>query len=413
MNVMPTALFNWHKGARLFAGDVQIKRPVQGQAGPFQHIPAQPTTQTLSRLATALTNSNAFCISDEALPSDLSVETGDFVTLTGGSSGRPKFISRTQASWCASFAINAVTFAMTHSDVAAVFGRLSHSLALYGILEALHLGMDAYALDGMRPKTQCAKILRSNITVLYVTPTQLRMLTKHAGTTTMPAVRLILCGGGDLDQQTRLAAQVLCPNAAVHVFYGAAETSFITISDQNTPSGSVGQSYPGATINILDPNGVTTREVGEVWVKSPYLFKGYVSDGSAETKRKNGFVTVGEMGQMDADGNLWLRGRKTRMVTVADQNVFPEEVETFIATVPDVGLCAVIPVPDRARGNRLTAVVQGVPDPATATRIQGECRVKFGPLIAPSKVLFIANLPLLASGKPDLVTLTKWAKDQP
>jgi long-chain acyl-CoA synthetase len=56
--------------------------------------------------------------------------------------------------------------------------------------------------------------------------------------------------------------------------------------------------------------------------------------------------------------------------------------------------------------------VQGTENPATAKSIQNQCRAKFGPLVTPSKVLFIPAMPLLSSGKPDLPTIVKWTEDQ-
>ena len=407
-----SALFRWHEHARLFAGDIQAARAINADEHIFRQIAPQPTYTALSNLGAAITGSDSFCVCDDVLPPDLQIKADDFLTLTGGSSGHPKIICRSQASWIASFQVNADMFAMVTNDSTAVLGKLSHSLALYGVLEALHLGLDAYALDELRPKSQCSAIIKHKITNLYATPTQLRMLTRHAENQCLPSVRLILCGGGDLDSLTQQAAQALCPNAAIHVFYGAAETSFITVSDKNTPIGSVGQRYPGATLRILDTQGEQTKGIGEVWVKSPYLYNGYLSGASEHTKIHNGFVTVGEMGQLDSNGNLWLKGRKTRMIRIADQSVFPEQIEAFIATLPDLGPNAVVPIPDKIRGNRLVAVLQGTEDQKTAAAVQDQCRHKFGALACPTRVLFHPAFPTLPSGKIDLVALTTWLKDQ-
>lgn len=408
----PAASFNWDERARLFVGEAAIARPIKSAVPAFIPIAAQPTHNALSELGLAVRSGSSFCISDGALPAGVQTPPSDFLTLTGGSSGQPKLIRRTQASWTASFDINAIQFALTADDSVAVLGKLNHSLALYGVLEALHLGMDAYALDEMRPASQRVTLSERQIRVVYATPTQLRLLAQTNRGPALPAVRLILCGGGTFDQPTKIAAQTLCPNAAIHVFYGAAETSFITLGDVNTPDGSVGRAYPGVTLDVRDANGRRTSQVGEVWVKSPYLFEEYISGDSADTRRNGGFVTVGEMGQLDANGDLWLIGRKGRMLTIADQNVFPEDIEILITNKLKVDLCAVIPMPDATRGHRLIAVLQGQLDAGTAQALKDLCREKLGALRTPAKVLFHPAVPLLSSGKIDLIALAKWVEEQ-
>ena len=405
------ATFRWDERARLFAGDIEIKRPKTGQEQPFKQIACAPTAATLSDVGAALIGNCGFCVSEKPLPPDLETDSNHFLTLTGGSSGQPKIVCRSQASWISSFEVNATQFDFTENDCIAVFGKLSHSLALYGVLEALHLGLNAFALDGLSPRTQRAALAHHGISVLYATPTQLRLLAYPKGEK-LPGVRLILCGGGDLNPSTRAAARTLCPNAALHVFYGAAETSFITLAGAGTPDGSVGQPYPGVVLRVLDRNGVPTTGVGEVWVQSPYLFERYMANEPADTRWKDGFVTVGEMGKIDTDGNLWIKGRKTRMITIADQNVFPEDIETLISTNPQFGACAVIPVSDRTRGHRLIAILQGVQNAAMAQAVKDICHVKLGALMTPQKVLFHPSLPLLGSGKIDLVTLSNWVEGQ-
>jgi len=404
--------FRWDRRARLFAGERLVAQPTDTSSHPFVQIPAHSTFDALSSLGGAVVNGSGFCISDQALPQDANAESAHLLTLTGGSSGQPKIIRRTQASWIKSFTVNADQFTLIPDDSVAVFGKLSHSLALYGVLEALYLGLDVYALDSLRPATQCAAVNRQNIRILYATPTQLRLLADQKTTSPLPSIRLILCGGGHLDQATKSAVKTLCPNANLHVFYGAAETSFITLSDAQTPDGSVGRAYPGVTLRVLDENGTPTSDIGEVWVKSPYVFENYAAGQSPDTRWQDGFVTVGEMGQIDATGNLWLRGRKTRMVTIADQNVFPEAIEALITSALHISACTVIPTPDKTRGNRLIAILQGQTNPELAEAVTTLCRTNLGSLMTPTKVMFHPDLPLLASGKIDLIALSKWAGDQ-
>ncbi len=400
--------FIWQQDSLAFAGNQPVARTLSPTG--FRAIPAAPHLDALTALGAAVQAGQAFCISDTPLPVGTEAQPKAFLTLTGGTSGQPKVIRRSQASWIASFAVNARLFGLSPADTFAVLGSLSHSLSLYGTLEAMHLGADIHLLAGIRPRQQREHLLSQCVTVIYVTPTQLRLLAQGAGRERLPELRLILCGGGHFDAATRAAALTLCPNAACHVFYGAAETSFVTLADPETPEGAVGRAYPGVTLSIFDKEGRPTQDIGEVWVQSPYLFSGYAQGDGPDTRWRGDALSIGEIGRLDADGALWLAGRKSRMTQIADQTVFPEAIEATIAAQPGIDTCAVLPVPDSLRGNRLIAVVGGTPDPDLSAAIIAACRAVHGPLAAPQKVLWHPDFPLLPSGKPDLPALVRWVE---
>jgi len=317
---------------------------------------------------------------------------------TGGTSGTAKIIRRHWDSWQRSFRVNQSLFNLSIDDRYAVFGELNHSLALYATCESIALGLALEVLSRMRPRTQLARLIESRVTILYITPTQLRLLI--AVGEPCPDVRLILCGGSKLDNRLQEQTKRNFPNARIHEFYGASETSFITLSDSNTPSGSVGKAYPGVDIIIKD----LSQQVGEVWLKSPYLFENYAQGSSEETRYCAGYITVGEMGRLDSAGNLWLYGRKSRMVTTADSNVYPERVEALIAQLTG-SLCAVIARPDRLRGWVLWAYIQGPLSDEQEQSLRLAIRQQLGSIMEPKKFFGLACFPQLPSGKPDLQKL--------
>ncbi|MCK0142863.1 AMP-binding protein [Aliiroseovarius sp. F20344] len=324
---------------------------------------------------------------------------------SSGSSGAPKTIQRTPESWMASFEITRAQFGVGPDKPYAVLGVPGHSLVLFAILEALHLGADLSVLTGLSPRTQIAEMGKDAVQVLYATPAQLRLLVK-VGSAPLSQMRLVFSGGGKLDQDTAEAVQRLFPNAKLHEFFGASETSFMTMAEVNAPITSVGKAYPGVEIALRDDDGQLTKtRPGELWVKSPYLFEGYVDGDNSDTRWQGGFLSVGEMAQMDADGFLYLLGRKSRMITVADNNVFPELVEAEVSRITNGARCAVIPLPDTLRGNVLVAVVEGESSPKLTQAITAGCRAQFGPHSTPKQVIYLDELPLLPAGKPDLVRL--------
>lgn len=326
-----------------------------------------------------------------------------FETLTSGSSGTPRRIRRRQASWIASFIVNAGLFGLGPGVRVAVLGRLAHSLSLYGALEGAHTGCAVHLMGGMRPDRQRAALATLAVEVLYATPSQLRMLVE-AGGATLSALRVVLVGGSKLDAALRAALLRLAPTATVREFYGAAESSFISLADHDTAVDSVGRAYPAVRIAIRNRAGEALKDgaVGEVWVRSPYLFLSYAGDDPGTARWNRGWLSVGEAGWMEK-GALHLAGRVGRMVTVADENVFPEEIETFLAALPGVARVAVLPRRDALRGVVMVAVLQG--DPAEEASILQAARGKFGPLKAPRAVIWRKDWPMLTSGKTNLTRL--------
>lgn len=373
--------FRWHPDARLFDAAGEEVR-VFGQGAPV----ADDTPQGLA----SVIGLPAFRI---GAPDAAPPEPGPLPlieTLTSGSTGTPRRIRRSQASWIASFAVNA-RLGIGPGAKLAVLGRLVHSLALYGAIEGLHLGAEVHLLSDLRPDRQARALAERRITHLYATPAQLRLLTENARP--CPDLRIVLVGGSKLDPALRHAIAAMAPAAEIREFYGASEASFITIADRTTPEASVGRSYDGVQI-ALDPSG-------EIWVKSPYLFMGY-AEGDGSAKWRSGWLSVGEIGRIDG-GFLYLSGRAGRMVKVADQTVFPEEIEALMEGLSGVRRAAVLPVPDEKRGMVLIAMVLG--EPAAEPAILAALRSRLGPLKAPRALIWQADWPVTASGKTDLKAL--------
>lgn len=381
--------FVWHPQARLFGPD-GAEHASAGLA--LAVIPAQPAASAVQAAFAAAAAGVAFRIGGPAEP-PLSGPVPMFETLTGGSTGTPRRIRRTQASWIASFRINAEMFAISPGTAVAVLGALSHSLALYAAIEALHLGADLHLLGGLRPDRQMQALAARRVTVVYATPAQLSLLAEAGG---VACVRQIVVGGGALAAGLRARLAEAVPAARIATFYGAAETSFVAMS--HTDQDAAGLPYPGVAIDLrtIGPDGS-----GEVWVQSPYVAAGYGGPPGA-ARWADGWVTAGEWGRW-CHGALLLVGREDRRVRIADQSVFPEEIEAFLGTLAGVVDVAVIARADLRRGQVLEAVLRG--DPAKAAAILRAARTRFGPLAAPRALHWRQDWPLLPSGKPDLARL--------
>ena len=401
--------FVWNSHSVVTGPNGPVSRPDPISQANVVLIPAQTATACLTLAAAAFLGQSEFCISGPTPHKDLIRETlsesgaaGFFQCLSSGSSGRPKRMRRSHASWTKSFRINAGLWGITRQDSYAVLGALSHSLALYSCLEGLYLGADLLLLSDLRPDRQAIQIEKKDASILYATPTQLRQLHTYAARP-LPSLRKVIIGGASLDPATRNLAERLCPNAEILEFYGAAETSFISLSDSQTPAGSVGRAYPDVEISVRGFDGapLARNMQGELWVRSPYLFAGYCDNSAPAASHTPEWISVGEVGQIDQAGFLFLTGRRSRMFTVADQNIFPEQIESWFQA-RGVDPVAVLQQRDPQLGNKAVLVTTG----QHYSTDQLKALSRDLPMHAkPRSFITVDSWPRLASGKTDLQAL--------
>jgi long-chain acyl-CoA synthetase len=180
-------------------------------------------------------------------------------------------------------------------------------------------------------------------------------------------LRLLVCGGAALDPGVE--ERLLDLGWQVLTGYGLSETSPILTFNRRGASqiGSAGQPLAGTEIRISAPDA---DGVGEIEARGPGVFSGYLGDEAASTAAftGDGWFRTGDLGCMDGDGYLHIvaRGRET-IVLSSGKKVFPEDVETAYASVPNVKEMAVL-----ARGGDMVALV--VPD-FDALRVHGATRL--------------------------------------
>ena len=138
-------------------------------------------------------------------------------------------------------------------------------------------------------------------------------------------------------------------------------------------------------------------QVGRIFVGNEMLFEGYTSGASRETR--DGLLDTGDLGQLDADGLLFVDGRADDMIVSGGENVFPSEVEDLLAQLPQVREVAVIGVPDPEYGQRLAAFLALHPgetlDPEAVREYVRHYLARFS---VPRDVVFV-KLPRNATGK--------------
>jgi long-chain acyl-CoA synthetase len=200
--------------------------------------------------------------------------------------------------------------------------------------------------------------------------------------------------------------------------YGLTECAPVVTSNGAAPAnriGSIGWPIPGDQTKVFDDDDheVPVGEVGELVVRGPNVFVGYLNwpDATREAMTSGWFHT-GDMARIDGDGYHYIVDRKKEMVIVSGYNVYPREVEELLYKHPKISEAAVIGVPDEYSGEAVKAVIVPMPGETLAVdEVIGYCREKLAVYKAPKHVEFRESLPKLTGGaKIDKLSLKKEAE---
>ena len=218
-------------------------------------------------------------------------------------------------------------------------------------------------------------------------------------------VRLMLSGSAPLaaqviDEFTRVSG------IEVHQGYGLTEAAPVvtsTLCSTVSPVGSVGSALPGIEIRLVDERGHTPagEDPGEISIRGDNLFSGYWPDGAGGPDG-DGWWATGDVGFLDASGDLFLVDRIKELVIVSGFNVYPSEVEDVIREVPGVAEVAVVGAPDDATGEAVVAYVVSSTE-AARTGLGEAVRAHVGTRLArfkqPARIEVVDELPLTGTGK--------------
>lgn len=216
-------------------------------------------------------------------------------------------------------------------------------------------------------------------------------------------VRLVLSGSAPLDADL-VEEFVARTGIPVHQGYGLTEAAPVvtsTLCSTDPRPGSVGAALPGIDVRLVDEAGRTPEgeDAGEIQVRGANLFSGYWPDG-ADGPDDEGWWSTGDVGFLDADGDLTLVDRLKEMVIVSGFNVYPVEVEDVVREVEGVTEVAVIGVADELTGEAVVAYVVGSGDPAALeAAVRARCVERLARFKQPSRVEIVDELPLTVTGK--------------
>jgi acyl-CoA synthetase (AMP-forming)/AMP-acid ligase II len=349
-----------------------------------------------------------------ASPSDVAL-----VIYTSGTTGRPKGVMLTHANLDFNIRAFNARIQLAADDSLLVVVPLHFIHGRIQLLTHAMTGGTMFFSGGFQfPKLVLDELVNHGPTTFSGVPYHFATLMAQTKlkSTPLPRLKNISITGGALSPAALRELQDAVPNARIHLNYGQTESSprltYLGPDEVFERVGSCGRAIPGVTIEIVGEDGrpVPAGEVGEVVASSPGIMKGYVSGDERTSGRidAQGRLWTGDLGRLDADGYLYLAGRRSAMIKSAGERIFPGEIEEVLDTFPGVAESAALGIPDPVLGERLVACVVLANGAQVAPGdLRSHC-LKSLPLVrTPREVRFVPALPKTASGKVMRAVLPK------
>jgi long-chain acyl-CoA synthetase len=284
-----------------------------------------------------------------------------------------------------------------------------HGAGLSRALAPLLAGASIELHPRFDPERAVRTFAAGRVTATFMVPTMFsaifhldaRLLELGAG-----ALRTVLSNASALPEHLKLAILDRWPGVRLFEIYGSTEAGTVASlrpEDQLRKQRCVGLPLALTEVEVRRPDGEPAGidEVGQLHARSPFVFSGYHGDPEATARvMRDGFVTAGDLCRRDAEGYLYIVGRAADVIVSGGVNVYPREVEEYLAEHPGVSEAVVVGVADPHWGEAVHAVVVpergATPSPA---ELVAHCRRGLAAAKVPKSITLIGELPRTPSGK--------------
>lgn len=348
------------------------------------------------------------------------------IIYSGGTSGKSKGVLLSNGNFNA---LSAQTNAVSgYGSIAGMkllaLMPVSHGFGLgVGVHTPLTNGASCVLLSRFKPEIYAKLLLKSKPDFIFGVPTLFENMLKTEGLkkADFSFLKGVFCGGDSLSTELKKRTDEFLARhgATVQTREGYGASECLAVSCLTPPDGgregSIGIPVPDTLIKIVKPETeeqLPFGEVGEIAVSGPTVMLGYMNEEkeTADTLRKHqdGFTWLhtGDLGFMDADGFVYFKQRRKRVIISSGYNIYPSQLEAVIDAHPKVRKSCVIGVSDLFKIQRVKAFVvleEGVNEPLD--EIKKELYEYFALNIAkyaiPKEMEFRAELPCTSLGKLD------------
>lgn len=359
-----------------------------------------------------------------------------YVIFTSGSTGKPKGVMGRHGPLTHFLPWMAETFELSDQDSLSFLAGLATNKLQREVLTALTLGgtLCMPDPDDIGAFGRLDEWLRKeSIRVVHLTPAMVELLDQTA-TQPIPSVRRVFFGGDLLRLRDVDCVRRLMPQAKIANLYNSSETQrgggYIIFSDPAPQDAKeippLGRGVKDVQLLVLNSSlrlaGIS--EVGEIFVRSPHLAKGYLNDEQLTRERfiaspftgrpGDRLYKTAELGRYLPDGTIQWAGRIDRQINIRGFRIEPGEVEVALNEHPAVQETVVMAREDIPGETRLVAYIVASQEAAPTTHeLRRFLQQNLPDYMIPSVFVFLEALPLTANGKIDPRALPAPERTQP
>lgn len=324
-------------------------------------------------------------------------KSGNIVVLTGGTTGEFKTASRKPSitNFTNPFFALLTDIHIDRYRSVYIATPIYHGYGLASLIVSAILGIELSLLNKYKTEDACKLIRENKIEAVILVPLMLQRMLKH-DRSTFYTVKCILSGGAPLDANlTCYTLQEL--GDVLYNLYGTSEAGFSVLAkphDLRKYPTTIGKPIRGVSIKIVDNNQRKSKigTVGMVCIKNQWVMD----------NKSNQWVSTGDLGYIDKDGYVFLRGRSDNMIVSGGENVYPEELEKVLMQNELIECASVIGIPDVEFGQRLKAfVVLKEKSKLTEDMLLKWLIAKVARYQMPAHLRIIDSLPMSSTGKVD------------
>ncbi|GGN36635.1 FadD3 family acyl-CoA ligase [Streptomyces fuscichromogenes] len=344
---------------------------------------------------------------DRIAPDDLSD-----VMFTSGTTGHPKGVQLTHGQSLRAYGWMSTEYTFDASDTFLVIPPFFHCFGYKaGWLASLMHGVTVVPMAVFDAERALRVIADERVSILLGPPTIFHDLLGHPGRPAydLSSLRVSMTGGTTVPEALIRAMKKELTFDIVLSAYGLTESSALVTSTrvgdpEETVARTTGRAVPDVEVRIADDDGrdVAPGQDGEILVRGYNVTRGYWDDpeATAAVIDPEGWLHTGDLGRLDADGNLAVVDRKKEMFIVGGFNAYPAEIEKLLLGCAAIAQVAVVGVPDERLGEVGCAFVVPTPGADTTEReIIAWAREHMANFKVPRRVRFVDGLPRNASQK--------------
>ncbi|MCV6631051.1 MAG: AMP-binding protein [Flavobacteriaceae bacterium] len=340
-----------------------------------------------------------------------------FVFYTSGTTGKPKGVMYTNKMLFWNSLNTSMQLGITFRDTTLSVSPPYHTSGWnVFVTPLLHKGAEIGILEKFDAE-QVLCLLELNETSLFmVLPTMLQMMerTKIFQTVKMQHLRYVITGGEFIAPEM-VARWKLEKNLKIRPGYGLTEAGPSITSLHHDmvleKPGSIGKPNFYLEIKIIDKNGEIAApfEVGELCIKGEVVTPGYWNNSVATNEKiKNGWLHTGDFAYADAEGYLFLKGRKSDMYISGGENIYPQEIERVLEMHNLVDRAVVLPKNDKKWGQCGIAFVEVTKESLDAKELRVFIQDKIGAYKMPKYIFVLTELPRTSLGKASRKALMRY-----